>query len=75
MERLKYNRLILEELRKIVEANPDLRFHQLLFCCDLLHTTTNPETGVSWVDDPFYKESEDAWKHLINSKIDKKLYN
>ena len=75
MSRYKYNELILDELQKIAKANPNLRFHQLLFCCDLLHTTTNPETGVSWLDDPFYMESRDAWIHLQNSKIDKKLYN
>ena len=75
MERQKYNKLILDELNRLVESNPDLRFHQLLFCCDLLHTTTNLKTGESWLDDPFYMESEDAWMHLQNSKIDKKLYN
>jgi len=75
MERQKYNKLILDELNRLVEANPKLKFHQLLFCCNLLHTTTNPKTGVSWLDDPFYMESEDAWKHLKNSKIYKKLYN
>ena len=71
MERLKYNRLILEELQKIVEANPKLRFHQLLFCCDLLYI--DGQSGNMY--DPFYVESKDAWTHLQNNKIDKKLYN
>lgn len=75
MTRQEYNKLILEELQKIVEANPNLRFHQLLFCCDLLHTTISPKTGLACLDDPFYVESKDAWMHLQNSKIDKKLYN
>lgn len=75
MNRQEYNKLILDELNKLVKANPDLRFHQLLFCCDLLHTTVDPKTGVSWLDDPFYMESKDALTHLLNSKIDKKLNN
>jgi hypothetical protein len=68
-DRRKYNLWILDELYKLVKANPQLRFHQLLFCCDLLHLTN----GI--LDDPFYMESEDAWNHLKNSKIYNKLYN
>lgn len=69
MTRQDFNNLILEELKFIAKANPSLRFHQLLFCCNLLHLTNGK------VDDPFYMESEDAWEKLKNSKIRNKLYN
>ena len=71
MTRQEYNKLILGELDKLVKANPNLRFHQLLFCCDLLYI--DGQSGNMY--DPFYMESKDAWTHLQNSKIDKKLYN
>ena len=68
IERQEYNRKIISRLGELVEKYPNLRFHQLLFCCDLLHTTPDSE-GITRMDDPFYVESEIAWKQLKNSKL------
>lgn len=68
IERQEYNRKIISRLGELVEKYPNLRFHQLLFCCDLLHTTPDSE-GIARMDDPFYVESETAWKQLKNSKL------
>ena len=68
IERQEYNRKIISRLGELVEKYPNLRFHQLLFCCNLLHTTADSE-GIVRMDDPFYVESETAWKQLKDSKI------
>jgi len=54
MDRLDYNRKILEIISEITEMYPDLRFHQVL---SLLNMEKIP--------DRFYEESEVTYKLLV----------
>lgn len=79
MERQKYNKLILENLFKLVEKHPDLRFGQILVNCDIIQEEEvllegERQTVLIGID-PFYEESEDTLNRMMKSKIISKKYN
>jgi len=53
-KRLECNEQILQHLYRIAKENPDLRFHQLLSCVDVLSPNT----------DLFYEESEETLRRM-----------
>lgn len=73
MERLKYNKLILERLSKLVDKYPDLRFGQLLVDCDIIQYEKNCLCSGQREDiltiDPFNEESELTWERMYNNKF------
>ena len=44
-ERLKYNRLILEEISKMIEKYPGVRFNQLLYSMRINEISENESVG------------------------------
>ena len=67
MERLKYNRKILEELKEYVEFYPDLRFGQILRNFDVVEEVNISDNKyheeLYWTDD-FNTESRTIWKRM-----------
>jgi len=67
MNRLLYNRAIINKLSELVEKHPYLRFGQLLVDCGII-TFTSSNYYIIPVD-PFYEESETTWKRMTENKI------
>ena len=67
MERLDYNRKILEKLKEYIESYPDLRFGQILRNFDIVKelniTSARGTTEIYWKDD-FYLESKETWERM-----------
>ena len=67
LERQKYNRLILEEISKMVEKYPDIRFNQLLYS---MRINKEPENTARLVNgniiivDKFNEESSKTYQAL-----------
>lgn len=57
-----YNKQIISILKNIVEAYPQLRWHQILQDC-----------GIEEIQDLFYEESSKTYSKLRDSKIVKEL--
>lgn len=57
-----YNKQIINILKDIVEAHPQLRWHQILQNC-----------GIEEIQDLFYEESSKTYSKLRDSKIVKEL--
>lgn len=57
-----YNKQIINILKDIVEAHPQLRWHQILQDCD-----------IEEIQDLFYEESSKTYSKLRDSKIVKEL--
>ena len=66
--RYQYNKIILDILRDLNDLAPNIRFNQLLICCDVLVyecKTTNPMKTV-YIKDDFATESYDVLMRLMN---------
>ena len=57
-----YNKQIISILKNVVEAYPQLRWHQILQDC-----------GIEEIQDLFYEESSKTYNKLKDSKIVKEL--
>ena len=57
-----YNKQIINILKNVVEAYPQLRWHQILQDC-----------GIEEIQDLFYEESSKTYNKLRDSKIVKEL--
>ena len=57
-----YNKQIINILKNVVEAYPQLRWHQILQDC-----------GIEEIQDLFYEESSKTYNKLKDSKIVKEL--
>lgn len=68
MTRQQANREILKNLSALVEAYPNLRFHQLLTNADVLMTHRDVDCTIR-VHDEYYLESEALLKRLYASDI------
>lgn len=79
MDRLKYNKQILEALSLIVEKNPNLRFGQILANCNIIQYEQGVILDGQREDvltiDPFYEESDITFKRVVNSRFYKNLFN
>lgn len=64
MNRLLYNRAIVNKLSELIEKYPHWRFGQLLINCDIITILNNGK-----LEDPFYKESIDIWNKMIKNKF------
>lgn len=67
LERQKYNKLILEEISKMVEKYPDVRFNQLLYAIKIneeLENVTILEKGTVIIIDKFNEESSKTYQTL-----------
>lgn len=65
--RYQYNKIILDILRDLNDLAPNIRFNQLLICCDVLVyecKTTNPMETV-YIKDDFATESYDVLMRLM----------
>lgn len=68
MSRLNANRQIVQTLAALVEAYPDLRFHQLLANADV--TKYDPHSsGIAQVRDEYHVESAVVLERVKNSSI------
>jgi hypothetical protein len=63
-ERQKYNRLILEEISKMVEKYPDMRFNQLLYSMRINEILENESRNEIIVIDKFNEESSKTYQTL-----------
>ena len=68
MKRITANKAILEILSRLVEENPDLRFHQLLAAADVLKKVWSAESRIEYVDE-FYVESDVVLTRVKKSAI------
>ena len=73
MNRLLYNRAIINKLSELIEKHPYLRFGQLLSNCDIIKYEKSVLCDGQREDiltiDPFYEESEVTWKRMTKSKF------
>ena len=62
---------IINKLEELIKKYPDLRFNQLLINCDVLNSENHLtlSTGNSYIEDPFYEESENTWKRMCKNKM------
>ena len=67
MNRLLYNRAIVNKLSELIEKYPEQRFGQLLIDCDVIQTKFI-DCGYILLD-PFYEEPEKTWNRMINNKF------
>lgn len=67
MNRLEYNRAILETLTELVEKHPDLRFGQILVDCEIIKVI--PSDKQLLAEDPFYEESKTTWERMLMNKF------
>lgn len=67
-DRLKYNNLIIEQLKHLINKHPDLRFGQILINSGVINCTVNTQ-GIPVVDDPFYEESKNTWQRMLLNKF------
>lgn len=73
MNRLMFNRAIINKLSELVERYPDFRFGQLLVNCDIIQYKPSVLVDGQYEDiltiDPFYEESEYIWERMIRNKL------
>ena len=73
MNRLMFNRAIINKLSELVESYPDFRFGQLLVNCDIIQYKPSVLVGGQYEDiltiDPFYEESEYIWERMTRNKL------
>lgn len=73
MNRLMFNRAIINKLSELVERYPDFRFGQLLVNCDIIQYTPSVLVDGQREDiltiDPFYEESEYIWERMTRNKL------
>lgn len=66
MNRLLYNKAIVDRLQELIKVYPDFRFGQLLVVCGIItYTKTGDESFTT--DDPFNVESETIWNNMCNN--------
>jgi len=63
-DRLKYNRLILEEISKMIEKYPGVRFNQLLYSMRINEILENGSRNEIIVIDKFNEESSKTYETL-----------
>ena len=72
-DRQKYNNLIIEQLKHLVNKHPDLRFGQILVNCDIIRyepsVLCDGQREDILVIDPFNEESEITWKRMLLNKF------
>lgn len=73
MNRLMFNRAIINKLSELVESYPDFRFGQLLVNCDIIQYKPSVLVDGQYEDiltiDPFYEESEYVWERMTRNKL------
>jgi len=73
MNRLMFNRAIVNKLSELVERYPDFRFGQLLVNCDIIQYKPSVLLDGQYEDiltiDPFYEESEYIWERMTRNKL------
>ena len=73
MNRLMFNRAIINKLSELVESYPDFRFGQLLVNCDIIQYKPSVLVDGQYEDiltiDPFYEESESVWERMTRNKL------
>lgn len=73
MNRLMFNRAIINKLSELVESYPDFRFGQLLVNCDIIQYEPSVLVDGQYEDiltiDPFYEESEYIWERMTRNKL------
>ena len=73
MNRLMFNRAIINKLSELVERYPDFRFGQLLVNCDIIQYKPSVLLDGQYEDiltiDPFYEESEYIWERMTRNKL------
>ena len=67
MNRLLYNRAIINKLSELIEKYPDLRFGQILVNSDIIELQMVGDKLVGI--DPFNEESSTMWNRMINNKF------
>lgn len=65
MTRLEANRLILNELSNLIEAQPDLRFIQALSGLDIIEILYDSDWKCIGYKDTFHEESEKTLKRIL----------
>lgn len=72
-DRQKYNNLIIEQLKHLVNKHPDLRFGQILVNCDIIRyepsVLCDGQREDILIIDPFNEESEITWKRMLLNKF------
>lgn len=68
MSRLNANRQIVQTLAALVEAFPDMRFHQLLVNADVLKTDARPG-GAPEVRNEYHVESDQILERMKKSSL------
>lgn len=72
-ERQKYNNLIIEQLKYLINKYPNLRFGQLLVNCDIIRyekeVLCDGQRENLLTIDPFNEESEITWKRMLLNKF------
>lgn len=63
MNRLVYNRAIVNKLKELIKLHPYLRFGQLLVDCDIVETL-----GDGFAE-TFFIESEEIWNNMLKNTI------
>ena len=73
MNRLMFNRAIINKLSELVESYPDFRFGQLLLNCDIIQYKPSVLVRGQYEDiltiDPFYEQSEYIWERMTRNKL------
>lgn len=73
MNRLMFNRAIINKLSELVERYPDFRFGQLLVNCDIIQYKPSVLVDGQYEDiltiDPFYEESGCMWERMTRNKL------
>lgn len=67
MNRLLYNRAIVNKLSELIERYPNLRFGQLLVNCDIIELVSDGNAMIAL--DPFDEESEVTWKRMCRNNF------
>ena len=67
MNRLLYNRAIVNKLSELIERYPNLRFGQLLVNCDIIELVSDNTAMIAL--DPFDEESEVTWKRMCRNNF------
>ena len=68
MVRLDYNRAIVNKLSELIEANPTIRFGQLLIISGVLEEDKFVKDKFQ-IRDPFNEEPHITWNRMCNNKI------
>ena len=66
MNRLLYNRAIVNKLSELIERYPHSRFGQLLVNCDIIELVSDGTTVIAV--DPFDEESKITWERMTKNK-------